>query len=181
MKLRCFLDIDGVLTDFPTAMNTYLNMNIPVEKFNDRELVNEVGISIPELDSKLGKDFWENLPWLPTGRNVLDLVEDYFGRENVCLFSFPSYNPEGAFGKILWIRKNLPDYSNRFLLGTLKYFCASPNTILLDDKEKNIREFKRNEGLAVLVPAPWNKLAGQDVIRHLKNKFDEIILTKGNL
>jgi len=132
-------------------------------------------MTIPELDAKLGKDFWQNLPWLPTGRKVLTLVEDYFGRDNVCLFSFPSYNPEGATGKILWIRKNLPDYTNRFLLGTLKYFCANPNIVLLDDKEKNVREFKQYGGLAIQVPTLGNQLRDADVLDYLDERLSLMV------
>ncbi|MBE3095121.1 MAG: hypothetical protein IMZ52_08830 [Actinobacteria bacterium] len=173
--MKCFLDIDGVLTDFPTAMNRYLGTSVPPDQFGDVNLPNALGMTIPELDTKLDAPFWENLPWLPTGRTVLELVEDYFGRDNICLFSFPSYNSEGATGKIDWIKKNLPDYSNRFLLGTLKYFCASPTTVLLDDKEKNIREFKHAGGLGVVVPAPWNSLKDKDVIAYLYEQLSIMI------
>jgi len=173
--LKCFLDIDGVLTDFPTAMNAYLGLSIPVSKFNDIDLVDELDMTIPELDAKLGKDFWEHLPWLPTGRAVLSTVEKYFGRDNICLFSFPSYNPEGATGKILWIRKNLPDYTNRFLLGTLKYFCANSNAILIDDKEKNVREFKQNGGLAIQVPTQGNELKDCDVLDYLNERLSLMV------
>jgi len=169
--MKCFLDIDGVLTDFPRAANKFFGRNIPFEKFGVPSFPSEMGMSIQEIDSHFTKYFWANLPWLPTGKQVLALVEKYFGKENICLFTFPSHNSDAASGKVLWIKKSVPQYRDRFLIGTLKYFCANENTILIDDKESNIEEFRQAGGSGILVPAPWNCLANEDVIKYLEEQL----------
>lgn len=172
--MRCFLDIDGVLTDFPRAANKFFNRNIPFERFNIPNFTSEMGMPIQEIDSQFTRYFWSNLPWLPTGKSLLALVEACFGKENVCLFTFPSYNSEAASGKVMWIMKNLPQYRDRFLIGTVKHFCASINTILIDDKESNIEKFEQAGGLGILVPAPWNCLASENVIEYVDNQLTSI-------
>ena len=170
--MRIFLDLDGVLTDFPTAFNKFYNCSIPFEKFSD--LQPETGKTTIEIDGELTREFWATLPWLPTGKRVLRLIEKYYGRYNICLLSFPSFNPEGASGKIEWIKKNLPDYSNKFLLGGAKHFCANSNSILFDDKEKNIYEFNRAGGLGILVPAPYNRLKDKDILKYLDEQIQAL-------
>lgn len=156
--IRCFVDIDGVLTDFPRAYNERFGLNIPLKKFTEEQFPIEVGKSIEQIDAELDKEFWANLPWLPWGRSIMTLLEAYFGRQNICLLSFPSYTPDGPAGKMQWIYENIIQYRMRFILATNKRFCAGPNAVLFDDKPRNVEEFKNAGGQAILVPAPWNHL-----------------------
>jgi hypothetical protein len=156
--MKVFCDIDGVLTDFPRAFNEYTGYNIPIEDFAEDKFQVAVGKTLPEIDAKLDFGFWANLPWTKTGRQFLNFLEWTWGHENICLLSFPSYSPEGPSGKVAWVKKELPGYAMRLILATDKRFCAGPDTILFDDRPRNVAEFKAAGGSAVLVPTPWNRM-----------------------
>lgn len=155
--LKCFLDIDGVLTDFPRAYNERSGLDIAMHDFAENRFAMTVGKSIHRIDAELDREFWATLPWMPRGRELLGLLEHYFGAANICLLSFPSYSIEGPTGKFDWVRDNLPGYVMRTILATDKRFCAGPGRVLFDDKARNVAEFREGGGHAVLVPAPWNE------------------------
>jgi len=157
--MKCFIDMDGVLTDFAAGYNRKFGLKLPAECFTEERFCKVIGKPIEAIDADLGRDFWATLPWMPKGRSVLALLEARFGADNCYLLTFPSYNAEGATGKIDWVRANLPGYSMRLILATVKHVCAGPDAVLFDDKLRNIKEFGRRHGRAILVPAPWNEQA----------------------
>jgi 5'(3')-deoxyribonucleotidase len=158
--MKVFCDMDGVLTDFPSQYNHrreyFGKPPIPLIKFNEEDFPHYVEKTAREIDAELDYMFWANLPWMKHGRALLNLLEQMFGRERICLLSFPSYSPQGPAGKIAWVRRELPSYEMRLILATDKRFCASPDAILFDDKPRNAEEFTAAGGWSVVVPAPWN-------------------------
>ena len=70
--------------------------------------------------------------------------------------SFVNVDTGWVVGKINWIDKNMPEYSRRYLIGPAKQFCAGPDSILVDDSNKNIEDFAEAGGNVILVPRPWN-------------------------
>lgn len=154
--MKVFCDMDGVLTDFPRAYNDRFGLSIPLELYNERDFSVVIGKDAVAIDTDLDHDFWANLPWMPDGRKLLHTLEAIFGTERICLLTYPSHNPDGARGKIEWVRRHLPKYSSRLILAMDKRFCASVDAILFDDKPRNVTEFNAAGGCGVLVPAPWN-------------------------
>lgn len=160
--LKCMLDLDGVLVDFlagahkfhglpysnedyPYTLGEYQNCPPPTSKMTTREFWD-----------KLGHEFWADLSWILGGRTILAMVEDFFGKENTCLLTTPTLNHGCITGKMEWIECEMPDYRRRYLIGPVKYFCASPDTVLIDDSDHNVNAFREAGGQAILVPRPWN-------------------------
>jgi len=161
--MRILLDLDGVLVDFVGGACKAHSLQDPF----DEPLASEVaGVfwldKIWEMDLnefwEPMKDsaFWEELDWMPDGREILEICEQAVGRDNVCLLTSPSRGSGPVVGKINWIEKNLSEYKHRNLIGTPKEFCASPDSILVDDSNRNIEDFVAACGNTILVPRPWN-------------------------
>lgn len=159
--MKVFCDMDGVLTDFPSAYNERRENQgkepIPLSAFNERDFPIAVGQEAWRIDAELDFRFWANLPWMPHGLEFLVLLERLFGPQNICLLSFPSHNAEvGAAGKIAWVKREAVSYETRLILAMDKRFCASSDAILFDDKPRNAEEFTAAGGWGCVVPAPWN-------------------------
>lgn len=151
-----FLDMDGVITNFNKSVCEEFNLPYPPQVYHFfpeiRESVNEF------CDSS----FWENLEWMPDGHEILRTVTGIFGTEKIYLLTKMMPNVETASGKMKWIKKNIPAYSNRVILtalGVPKSLLAKRNTLLIDDNDKYIEEFEAAGGQVILVPRPYNLLS----------------------
>ncbi len=174
------LDLDGVLVDFTGAACLAHNRPNPyeIEGATDYHMERIWGITQEEFWRPLrGFDFWANLPWISDGREILRIVEERFGRENIILLSKPYSSPESASGKVEWILNNLPQYADQYLLGSAKDFCSHPGAILIDDYDYNIEMWAARGGTGILVPRPWNAMREQKAVAYLK----EVLFTVPNL
>lgn len=173
--MKCFLDLDGVLVDFDGGV-------LKVHKTEDPFLKEEnlgkwgtedmYGLEPVEFWAPLGEKFWSNLDWTKEGKDILALVEDTFGYDNICLLTSPCLTKGSVSGKIHWINKHMPAYKKKFLIGFQKHFCANENTVLIDDRDKNVEDFRAHGGHAVLVPRPWNKSHGTETLPFLRNVLE---------
>jgi 5'(3')-deoxyribonucleotidase len=158
--MKCFLDLDGVLTDFDWAAIKLHNCKNPwVDPANYGKWGTEemFGFKSKELFwAPMKEGFWSSLQWTKEGKEILALVEGTFGYENISLLTSPCMTPGSVSGKVRWINSNLPSYKMKFLIGYQKHFCANENTVLIDDKDKNVDTFRIHGGKALLVPRPWN-------------------------
>lgn len=158
---RCLLDIDGVLADFNGGACHLHKVKNPYDdqvNFGKYEISELVGMSRAAFYNPLGEDFWANLQPTPECFKIVAHLEGIFGKEKICLLTSPIITPGCHEGKLRWIRKHLPDYARRTLIGASKEFAASPDAWLIDDAEKNTDKFALWGGNAFLVPRPWNSL-----------------------
>ena len=158
---KCFLDLDGVLSDFMLACHVWYNIPYDYEKYpypvGEWDCIPPKDMSCEEFWDNLSSLYWGTMPWTEDGLEILKVVEEEFGQENVCILTSPARNPECAAGKLLWIQKNLPQYRRQFLIGPPKHFCASENAVLIDDSDRNLANFEKAGGKSVCVPRKWNK------------------------
>lgn len=183
--MKCLLDLDGVLCDFVTGIcaahnspNVYDNP-ANAGKYAMEELL---GLSATQFWKPCDEAFWAGLPRMRDFQQILSLVEDAFGQENVCLLTSPSVNEGCATGKIRWIYEHLPAYKRRFLIGPPKHFCAHDGAVLIDDYDTNIAKFQAAGGHAIIVPRRWNSM--HDVgepLNHLRCELDKYIHSVGCL
>ena len=159
--MTCFLDMDGVLTDFVGTMALAHGKENP---FNDPD--EPVPYHIEELWGLSAEDFWKPANSLefwstmaPTAHKsaVLELVYDYFGQENVFILTSPSASPHATAGKVMWIQKNVPELARQFFVGPKKEALARPGAFLIDDHEVNVEKFKAAGGGAAVWPTPASK------------------------
>ena len=185
--MRCLLDLDGVLIDFLSAAHQYHGLpysysNYPYELGSFANVPPAQGtLSTREFWDAFDRNFWVNLPWIQEGHEILRTLEYAFGRENICLLTSPTINPESIIGKIEWIKRELPDYKRRYLVGPAKHFCAGPDTVLVDDTDKNINAFKAGGGQTILVPRPWNSFHICRTIPSFQIQLHLIFGTSGDL
>lgn len=176
--MKCLLDLDGVLADFVTAAckaHGRDNVYCSAESRGNYSMEVLMGISGNEFWEPFDENFWADIPLMPDAAEILKATEATFGRENICLLTTPSLNPGCAAGKVRWIEKHLPEYRRRFLIGPRKEFCAHSRSVLIDDYDYNVQNFRTHGGHAVLVPRPWNSLhhASESPIDYIKRNLDE--------
>lgn len=177
---KCLLDCDGVIVDF--VAGAIALHNLPKDLYNNLEnlgnfdLITLSGLSPEEFWQPMGFDFWKSLPWTKEGRDIVNLVVNKFGRENICLLTAPCNTFGCCDGKLTWIRTHLPDFKNQWLLGRKKEFCARECHYLIDDRDQNIADFNAHGGNGILVSRPWNKeyRHRNHVIETLNKKLDQI-------
>lgn len=173
----CFLDMDGVLVDFHRgvhqAFGVPFNYSISPQRYDFWEdWPKEVYVSRQEVDAISTIDFFAGLQWMYDGKEILQLVEEKFGPENIYLLSCPMPNPQSATGKMMWIEQHLPQYKKRTVITQApKYLFATKNRVLIDDKDENCNEFSLNFGYAIVVPRPWNSAHNELTIPYLKEEL----------
>jgi len=168
MIRKLFLDLDGVLADFDSAVIDYLNLDISGIDMSHRNwstILNCFSGSEEEFWRALPEAFWQHyIPFTDEAKEILDMTEEYFP----ILLTCPTpYN--GATGKMLWIKKHLPEFYNdgRWFIGCGKEFLSDKWHVLIDDADHNIYTWERNGGYGILVPRPWNNLRGEDPVEHI--------------
>ncbi len=164
-----YLDMDGVIVDFVggalRAFGVNDNRHDEVKTWDGIPgVINGSGVMLPghTLTDKMfwdgitacGSDFWAKLKRYDLAGQIVDACEQTGVR--VVLMSTPTRDPMSAAGKVEWINRVLPRYARHFSLTACKSDHARSNAILIDDSDKNVREFRANGGRAFLWPQPWN-------------------------
>ena len=169
--MRYFLDLDGVIIAFAEGVIKWYNLDCSPEDFKKWGAVfNFFSGSEKVFWEGLTDKFWLGLEFTKEAKRILTLVEPL----KPCILTSPSHTSAGS--KQQWIKENLPDYFNdgRYLIGPAKHFGAHSESVLIDDAEENIDKFKNEGGHVILVPRPWNRLRGNDVLEHIKTELDKI-------
>lgn len=167
-----FVDMDGVIYDCLGQINRYF-CGMDMSKFliewaknhsNVWEIAQVLGISAKELWEKTEKfspDFWKEMDTYAHTEEFLNTIAsdgEYWG-----ILSTPLYLDSGTSHKCiegkmkaLEILLGKEKAREHTLLGKSKYLCANRNTILIDDKNENVEQFRSWGGNAILYPRPWN-------------------------
>tara|TARA_S200000501_G_C20704340_1_gene691032 strand:+ start:486 stop:983 length:498 start_codon:yes stop_codon:yes gene_type:complete len=141
-----YCDMDGVLADFKTAavkvngMSIQKWMNIPsgVQKWER---------------IKNNSNFWHNLPWMPGGKALWRYISKY-DPHILSAYVEETYDPNCIPGKRAWLRKNAGITDNKKInlvrRKEKKLFAKRGKpAILIDDYEKNVREFTQSGGIGI--------------------------------
>jgi len=115
-------------------------------------------MNIPSSKEKWGlikskKDFWSTLPWMPGGKQLWSYLSK-FDPHILSAYVEESFDPNCIPGKTEWLRRNA-GMSNRSKINLVrrkekKLFAKRGNpAILIDDYEKNIREFTQAGGTGI--------------------------------
>jgi len=155
-EIRILIDINGVLADFDKASCEVCDIDINSEEV--RKHLRSGGridkfINDDKMWDKIrakGVSFWEDLELLPWAKELYNALKTK--SEMVAFLSSPSDNSDCAAGKVKWIKKHFDTKS--FIITPQKHFCATPNSILIDDTQKKIDEFSKYGGKTFLWPNP---------------------------
>jgi 5'(3')-deoxyribonucleotidase len=177
---KCFLDMDGVLVDFDSIAMKYFNTT---EDELKRCGWNPGGgwwnqycdVTYEHL-SELEEDFWATLPKTQWCDQVIEIIENKFGPQNICILSTPVPNRGCLSGKYLWIENWYPKYLKQMLIGRPKYFCSGSYKVLIDDDDENIQEFESEGGRGILFPRYCNNLHAKadNPIEYLKVELQKL-------
>lgn len=174
---KCLLDMDGVLVNFVKGSLDIHNISTSVDEMyanhpGEWDFVKILGMSPPAFWKPMDEEFWAKLEWMPDGQDILRMVEQRFGQENVVIVTSPSSNYGCHAGKLRWMERHLPRHyskSKGHMFGSLKWLMSNPNHILVDDHNENVDAFASyNGGQICHVPRIWNRLHEQ---RHRTREF----------
>lgn len=105
------------------------------------------------------REFWLSLEEHEEAREIVELALQVSGGQ-VAILTAPSLF-DGCIGaKREWVENHFPFLGKRVIYcpAETKRFLASPKSILLDDRSRNIRDWTWAGGKAVTVPRPWNDM-----------------------
>ena len=175
---KWFLDMDGVLLDFVSAIHKKFDKEyrygVPLEwEFFEQW---SPPVAFKDFDAVCDIDFWATLPWMHDGREILREVRKRIEPDDeFYLLTTPMPNPGSWTGKALWVEKNLPEWK-LIVTNAPKRLLASDDAILIDDKDENIQEFVAAGGRGILVPRLWNELHGwgDESLQVVRNSLEEV-------
>lgn len=146
MQPILFVDLDGVLVNLVKGLSKVVGDDITSaesEKFKKHYY---------ELVDSLGHDnlvnFWENLP--PTD-DCMELWNSVKHLQPLILTAVTN-SMASCEGKKRWVEKHLNISKDRVFCAAKsreKQNYASPNSILIDDYDRNIKEFKEKGGYGI--------------------------------
>ena len=167
---KIYLDVDDVLNCCTLSVLRYLGCPIDSEDYSAYkpewgydvqkaacELLPGLRLSKYDFWNRFPREFWATITVSPECNKLIRICATLVGKKNVFLLTKPSGHGDCAAGKIDWINTRLPMWiRDQFLIGAPKYCCASPDSLLIDDDPRNVKNFRKNKGQAILFPRPWN-------------------------
>ena len=177
MQKKIFLDLDGVVRDWTRGIIKWYSLDcfaqdVTTWNFFEGYVKEQLNMSPKEFWEGQTATFWETLPFTQDAPKILDIMGHIQRTGTTSVFILTSPTLTNAGSTQTWIRKNMPVYFNekRYIIGPPKYACASPDSLLIDDAEKNAFAFWDAGGDVFLYPQPWNFERAST-----KNAVDEMV------
>jgi 5'(3')-deoxyribonucleotidase len=139
LKYRIYCDMDGVLVDFNKGYEELTGIELDGTYQTSEEFWAPINSS--------GKEFWENLEWMPDGKRLWEYIDEYYP----VILSSPSRRGFGSReGKKNWIDRELPGTPLILEYSFNKRKHAKSNHILIDDRDSNIEQWIESGGIGIL-------------------------------
>ena len=133
-----YCDMDGVLVDFDRGYQELTGMTTQQADTNGVE-------AFWEPLTKAGAKWWITLNWMPDGKQLWNYIKKY----TPILLSAPSKQESSRLGKRVWVKRELPDVKLILRPASQKQQYASPTSILIDDRQKNIDQWEAAGGIGI--------------------------------
>ena len=139
---RIYLDMDGVLVNFEKQLEDTIKM--PISKWT------KLGRKERWDPIIANKKFWSDGPWLNEGKKLFNFVKKY-QPHILSAYVEHAHDPNCIPGKRKWAMRNTGIPMNRInlVMRSQKQTYASPASILIDDYEKNTKEFTARGGTGI--------------------------------
>lgn len=151
--MNVYVDMDGVLADFfgsALRVNNSNGTGYPKGEYQIQKYLNISTNQFWENIDAAGEEFWFDLGMCNGAEELWQIVEPY----NPIVLTSPSMQPHCVSGKLKWLQKvfgrDFRDYI--FCPAQHKRLLANPNSILIEDGEKNIEQWENNRGFGLLWP-----------------------------
>ena len=142
-----YCDMDSVLVDFDRGYQELTGMTTQQADAN--------GVSaFWDPISQAGAKFWITLNWMSDGKQLWDYIKKY----NPILLSAPSREESSKLGKRVWVKRELPGTKLILRCAPQKQEYASPTSILIDDRQKNIDQWEAAGGIGILHTSAANTI-----------------------
>ena len=143
-KYKIFLDMDGVIVDFIKQADEFFGAK-------SWDQWKEMKKSHWSKVSAYGEKFWSEMDWLPDGQKLWNYLESKY-KDIQILTAHPLDKGGAEIGKRNWLIKNINHNiaANAIIcMGRDKQTYAAPNHILIDDSERNIRQWRNRGGIGI--------------------------------
>lgn len=142
-----YCDMDSVLVDFDRGYQELTGMTTQQADANGVE-------AFWDPLTKAGAKFWITLNWMPDGKQLWNYIKKY----NPILLSAPSREESSKLGKRVWVKRELPGIKLILRYAPQKQEYASPTSILIDDRQKNIDQWEAAGGIGILHTSAANTI-----------------------
>lgn len=169
MQPKIFIDMDGVLADYFTAVFDCFNLKLEDYKahlpwkYAIHEWVSEMlGQTYTHEEMyphlyRMNGDFWDTMMPYPWASGLIYCAQNLVGKENVFIVTHPQPDAKCFAGKLYWLQQNVPIVPvSNIIYCTNKQLLARPESILIDDWDDNVTNFRLAGGEALIFPRPWN-------------------------
>lgn len=166
-----FLDMDGVLCDFHTAVATLWGLDPGRLGEADWAEIGEWGIGVPKPDfwSRIeaeGRGFWERLGKLPWTDELWEACHQRADR--VAILTSPAPFFACHEGKRAWVRARLGRAD--VVITSAKALCSGPSKVLIDDRTKYAEGWAAAGGHFIPLRRPWTGAgpSAEEIIAQLR-------------
>ena len=141
--ITIFFDMDGVLFDFEAKWYSHFpDIDMCEMRLGNRVLYEKI---------KEVENYWVDIPFIESARTMFDYCYD---RYDVQTLSAPLEcdKERSVKGKEIALNRHLGDYEfkRNYYAHEKKCLMATRQSLLIDDKESNVKEFREAGGMAIL-------------------------------
>lgn len=160
--MRIYLDMDGVLVDYPVAIAKFFEVpldklyeNWPVGVYAIYHAIDRPDAEVWDAIRKAPDTVWTSMPEHAWARSLFDKCNE---TADTYVLSSPINSPTCVSGKVKWLHAFAGESFYKYILTHFKTNCARWDHILIDDKEQNVTDWETYGGEAILFPHHGNRL-----------------------
>ena len=146
MGYKIYCDMDGVLADFESGYEELTGVDLKGEFKKGDDFWDPIKVA--------GIGFWAGLKWMPDGQRLWDYLKPF----NPVLLSAPSREQSSRIGKHVWVKHKIPGTKLILRYASQKQELATPESILIDDRQVNIDQWEAAGGIGILHTSTANTI-----------------------
>ena len=147
MDYKIYCDMDGVIADFELGYKKLTGIDLQGEfKPEGEEFWKPI--------EKAGVGYWAGLEWMPDGKQLWSYLKPL----NPVLLSAPSRSQSSRIGKHVWVKHKIPGTKLILRYASQKQELATPESILIDDRQVNIDQWEAAGGIGILHTSAANTI-----------------------
>ena len=147
MDYKIYCDMDGVLVDFESGYEKLTGIDLRGEFQKGDDFWDPIKVA--------GVGFWAGLKWMPDGQKLWDYIKPLKPE----ILSAPSREESSRIGKAVWVKHKLPGTKLILRYAKQKQQLATPESILIDDRQINIDQWEAAGGIGILHTSADNTIS----------------------
>lgn len=181
--MKILLDLDGVLADFVGGIAQAHGRSNPYwlsSNHGKYDMDTLFGMKPEEFWRPTNRaSFWADLQKMPDADEIMALCKTFVGEPRIAILTSPAAHVECPTGKTMWVQEHYWHFRRRLIITPAKHFLAHNEAVLIDDSDKNVIDFEKHGGRAILLPRPWNSQHAVartgDVVDYLRRQLNETL------